>query len=196
MWKKKAHPGFGMGLCPARGPISIQKLFLVFERITNGDAGAGCVRSAEFNIIMDQINVHRGLDKDAWRGIKSQACAQLGEEVIAGNNICATNKTASDIWRVKMNALGPDTSGEFGLRTMANGRRIDSIHIVEKWTKRLHAFKQIFLGAQRCVKFNAGVVKEKKIHAENAPPPTVWSVAVLLGAVTAESPALRSNCCA
>ena len=117
------------------------RLFLVSERITNGDAETGGARSAEFNVIVDFVQMDLRPYKDAGRDINPYRRAELAEEVVAGDNIRATDKIAAHKWRIKMDTLRTDSSGKFGLGAFAQWRRINRIHIIKNGPEGLNTLE-------------------------------------------------------
>src|ERR1700744_3622859 len=142
------------------------RLFLILEGIANGNTKASGMGSAEFNIVVNEIEVRFRPDKDARRCIETNAGAHLAKEVIAADEIRATYKVAVNEWRIEMDALRANSGSEFSLGFPAQRGRIHGINIVETWTEGLYSLIQILAGANCGIKRHANIVVPQKVQSK------------------------------
>lgn len=106
-------------------------------------------------------------DENSVRHIKTHGPAKLAKEVIAALKIRATSEGAGKCRRVKTDTLHANACGKFRLGPLAQRRRIDRIHIIEKGPEWQLPLVKVFFGAECRIEPYAEVVKEKKIQADH-----------------------------
>ena len=85
-------------------------LILVLEGISNSHAKTGGTWPAEFDIVVDEIEMGFRTHENAGRQIEAHPAADVGQEVVAADKICAPTKVARKKRLVKTDAFPPDST--------------------------------------------------------------------------------------
>jgi len=85
-------------------------LFLVLERITNGDTVTGDTRSAELNIVFYEIKIGFRAHEYVVGHVKPKSCANMRQKVIAAGVIGAACKRALKELLIKPQTFGADSA--------------------------------------------------------------------------------------
>lgn len=116
---------------------------------------------------MHYVEVRFWPDENSWGDIEANPCSKLSQKVIAAYEIRTPGERALEVRRIKADALSADSRRKIQLRVLAERRRIDGIHIIEKRTKRQLPLVKVLTGAESSVKADSQVVIEKKIQAKS-----------------------------
>ena len=73
-------------------------------------------------------------DKNAWRHIESQPRTGVEKKVVAALKVGTADKITLEKRCVETQALCTDSTLEFYLRPLTEGRRINSIEVIENWS--------------------------------------------------------------
>ena len=106
-------------------------------------------------------------DENSVGDIEAHGPAEMPQEVIAADKICAAGKrTAGKSGRIKAKAFRTQARGKLCLRALAERRSVHGIHIIKKWAEGLKSLIKVLLGAEGRIKTDADIVEEKKIQSK------------------------------
>ena len=124
-------------------------------------------------VVMDEVKVRFGPDKEIAHRIKADASAEMAEEVVAGDIVLAIVTAA---WSyVEANVLRSDSRHQFRADVLVDARHPNGVEVIEERTEG-HAdgsgLIEVLAPSPGKFRAKAKVVGEQKIRAETWRQPT------------------------
>jgi hypothetical protein len=152
---------------------------LVLQRIPDRDRIAGHARAGKLKVVVDQIQVRFGTEKDGAGDVETNAAAKVSQKMVAALEIGAADETAGYKWRIEAEALAADPRLELGLRVLAQRRRPHGVEVVEDGPVGREENVRVLVGPPGNLAADPEILfEEEKISAE--------------GRITAAADGLRS----
>lgn len=135
------------------------------ERVSDGNSEAGRPSGAEFEVIVDQVQVRLGPDEEIPNGVEAHRRSEVSQEVVAAGVIRASRETAIVERLVESQVFRPDSGGEFAADPVVL-RRVDCVDIIEDRTIRLKSCIKVLARPPGRFSINAELLLEQEVAAE------------------------------
>jgi len=155
-------------------------LILVFQRVSNGDSIAVYPRTAEFKVVVDEVEVRFRPNEDAVGYVKTKSATNVHEKMVAALEVSAAGKRAGEEWLIKTEALQPDATLQICLNLLSQGWTIHGVEIIKDRPVGVEENVHILMGPPRYFSANAEVFFDKQEVAAKswiaATTNALWSV--------------------
>jgi hypothetical protein len=141
-------------------------LILVLECVSQGDSVASSAGPTELNVVVDEIKIGLGLNKEASTRKHSKSGAYVHQEVVAAGEVRTAESRAIEERLVKADGFPANAALQIGLRPLAKIRRIDRIEVGKDGPIWLEEDIYILVGPPGNLAANTKVLFEKEIAAK------------------------------
>ncbi len=152
-------------------------MLLGTQCVTDRDAVPVQISAAELDVVVNEINVGLGANKNTLPDVKPQPPADMSHEVARSRIIRTAGEPAVEILLIEAKTLGANTRLYFRLNPADLGCK-HPVKVVENGTVRLKSSIDVLAGSPCNLAAHSNAVEEKEVAAENwvRAAPCIWDV--------------------
>ena len=141
-------------------------LILVLECVSQSDSVPGGAGPAELDVVVDEIEIGLGLNKETSTRKHPKSRAHVHQKVIAAGEVGTAESRAIEERLVKTDGFPANAALQIGLRSLADIRSVDRIEVGKDGPVRLEKDIYILVGPPGNLAANPKVLFEKEIAAK------------------------------
>ena len=165
-WLEIANNSKGPARFTHRASTAYGLLFFVLERIANGHTVPIHARSGEFKVVVNEVKMSFGANKDVVGHIKANSGAHVRQEMVAAGVIGATERCALKERLVEAQTLKTNSALEIQLCPLSQRRSIDGAEVIKNGTVGLEENVNVLVGPPGDFRAYSEILMEQKIAAE------------------------------
>jgi len=166
VWLETANNNKGPARFTHRASTAYGLLFFVLERVANGHAVPIHARSGEFNVVVHEVKMSFGADKDVVGHIQANSAAYVSEEMVAAVEISAAERRALKERLVEAQTLKSNSALKIQLCPLPQLRSINGIEVEKNRTVGLKELVDILMGPPCDFRAYSEILLEQKVAAE------------------------------